>query len=119
MRCIVCLEEKKKEELDFTYNDVPICSDLGCDFFKTWELDRIISYQENDLARNKERLISLHKEWKFGSGYWDEEEYEYYEREDEEISRDIRDTEEKIPILEELIKSLKQHPNVRLKYLLK
>lgn len=116
MRCISCLKEKRKEELDFTYKNVPFCSDGCMDFVKTLGIDGFIRYQMQHLEWIIRRISDFYKELEI-SGYYHVDEDVCEERKSEEIYEDIEHARQKMYLLEEQIEELKKHPEVRLKYL--
>lgn len=112
MRCIVCLEKKRKEALDFTHHNLPICSDKCCVFFEMHGLERFIRYQEGSFDWYANEIGLLYDE--LGIGVVDDE---FEPREDEEIIKDIDNLEEERSILKKQIEELKKHPDVRLAFL--
>ncbi|MDA1569396.1 hypothetical protein PDK93_25440 [Bacillus cereus] len=118
MRCIVCLDQKKKEELNFTYKNIPICSVECQEYLRSYGMDGFIKHQENDLEWEEECIIALYTEMETGIVLGMEEDgYGYESRTDEEIEKDIELRMKKRKLLEEQIKTLKKHPDVRLKHL--
>ncbi|MBF8118139.1 hypothetical protein [Bacillus cereus] len=112
----MCLEKKRKEKLDFTHHNLPICSGKCCIFFEMHGLERFIRYQESSFDWYDNEIGLLYDELGVGITY-SETDNEFEPREDEEIMKDIDNLKEELSILKKQIKELKKHPDVRLAFL--
>lgn len=112
MRCMACLE---KIEMNCVYKGVVVCSEDCRKNIEDIGIERLIINKEERLKRSKLELKALQSEKECEGITF--EGVPYGRRTKEEISEDIEDTKTNISTLENQIPLLKQHNDVRLKYL--
>ncbi|WP_156577002.1 hypothetical protein [Bacillus luti] len=117
MRCMVCFQKKK--EMNHIYKGITVCSEYCQKYVQDIKIDGLIKDKENCLEGYESRIRSLYFEMDLGFIPEENEEDVFETREDEEIEREMQRVEKRFLLMEEQIESLKQHQDVRLKYLLK